>query len=173
MELNEVLLKRHSYRGMYLPDPVPRDQLRRILEAGLAAPSGCNLQSVHLVAVDDPALQAEIGGMLHKPGFASAPAAVVVFSKVKYAADGHEYHAQDYAAAIENMLLTITDLGYASCWVEGYVRFYENIAERLARALKAPQGWNAVAYLPVGKPVQSAQPAPKAPFEERAGFNTF
>lgn len=173
MELTQAILNRHSYRGMYLPDPVPRSHLQKILEAGLAAPSGCNLQSVHLVAVDDPTLMGEIGGMLHKPGFASAPAAVVVFSKMKYAADGHEYRAQDYAAAIENMLLTITDLGYASCWVEGYVRFYENIAEKLARALKAPQDWHAVAYLPVGRPAQPVQPTAKAPFEERAGFNAF
>lgn len=74
MELIQAILNRHSYRGMYLPDPVPREHLQKILEAGLAAPSGCNLQSVHLVAVEDPALMGEIGGMLHKPGFASAPA---------------------------------------------------------------------------------------------------
>ena len=60
MELIQAILNRHSYRGMYLPDPVPREHLQKILEAGLAAPSGCNLQSVHLVAVEDPALMGEI-----------------------------------------------------------------------------------------------------------------
>ena len=38
----ELILARHSYRGKYRPDPVPREDLTAIMEAGLAAPSGCN-----------------------------------------------------------------------------------------------------------------------------------
>ena len=45
-----------SYRGRYLPTPVPREHMRAILEAGLSAPSGCNKQTTSLIAVDDPAL---------------------------------------------------------------------------------------------------------------------
>ena len=42
--------------GRYEPEPVPREDLRKIMEAGLAAPSGCNKQTVSLVAANDPAL---------------------------------------------------------------------------------------------------------------------
>lgn len=35
-------------------DSVPREDLVRIMEAGLAASSGCNKQTTYLVAIDDP-----------------------------------------------------------------------------------------------------------------------
>ena len=54
--LIELILNRSSYRGKFRPDSVPREDLRAILEAGLAAPSGCNKQTTSLIAVDDPGL---------------------------------------------------------------------------------------------------------------------
>ena len=50
MDVIEAIKTRHSYRGEYLPDPVPREDLVTIMEAGLAAPSGCNMQTTSLVA---------------------------------------------------------------------------------------------------------------------------
>ena len=44
----EVISARRSYRGKYLPDPVPREDLQRILQSGLDAPSGCNRQTTSL-----------------------------------------------------------------------------------------------------------------------------
>ncbi len=40
----EAIYNRHSYRGEYESTPVPRKDLIKIMEAGLAAPSGCNKQ---------------------------------------------------------------------------------------------------------------------------------
>ena len=54
MDTMKTILARHSYRGKYLPAPVPREHLQMIMEAGLAAPSGCNKQTTSLIAVDDP-----------------------------------------------------------------------------------------------------------------------
>ena len=45
-----TILTRTSYRGKYTPTPVPREHLRQLLEAGLAAPSGCNKQTTSLIA---------------------------------------------------------------------------------------------------------------------------
>ena len=39
MELFEAIFARRSYRGMYKADPVPREDLKKIAEAALAAPS--------------------------------------------------------------------------------------------------------------------------------------
>ena len=44
MDAIEAILNRHSYRGRYRPEPVPREDLVTIMNAGLAAPSGCNKQ---------------------------------------------------------------------------------------------------------------------------------
>ena len=45
MDTMQTILERKSYRGKYVADPVPREHLQAILEAGLAAPSGCNKQT--------------------------------------------------------------------------------------------------------------------------------
>ena len=56
----DLIMNRRSYRGKFKPDPVPREDLAAILEAGLAAPSGCNKQTTSLIAVDDPAILARL-----------------------------------------------------------------------------------------------------------------
>ena len=54
MDVFEAVLNRHSYRGKYKDIPVPREDLVKIMKAGLSAPSGCNKQTTSLIAVDDP-----------------------------------------------------------------------------------------------------------------------
>lgn len=173
MEMLNVIRNRRSYRGMYQPTPVPREKLRTILEAGLDAPSGCNKQTTSLIALDDPALVAKIGGMMDKPNFASAPAAICVLTKRIIAYRDRTYYIQDYSAAIENMLLAITDLGYASCWVEGHITDADRIGRRMADALNVPEDMELVAYLPVGIPADELSTPKKKAFEERAWFNGY
>jgi len=38
----DVIISRSSYRGTYKNTSIPREDLKQIMEAGLAAPSGCN-----------------------------------------------------------------------------------------------------------------------------------
>lgn len=173
MELLEGIAKRHSYRGMYLPTPVPRAHLQTLLEAGLAAPSGCNKQTTSLLALDDPAVVKEIGAMMDKPNFASAPAAICVLTKRIIAYRDRTYYMQDYAAAIENILLAATALGYASCWVEGHITDADQIGRHMADALGVPQDMELVAYLPIGLAADEQILPKKKPFEERAWFNRF
>ena len=55
MSMIEIIQKRRSYRGKFKPTPVPREDLIKIMQAGLAAPSGCNKQTTSLIAVDERA----------------------------------------------------------------------------------------------------------------------
>jgi nitroreductase len=43
------------------PDPVPNELIRNILEAGVCAPSGGNMQRWRFLVVKDPAIQQTIG----------------------------------------------------------------------------------------------------------------
>ncbi len=36
--------------------------------------------------------------------------------------EGHSFQVEDCAAAVENMLLAITALGYATVWIDGWLR---------------------------------------------------
>ena len=173
MTLFEAIARRYSYRGPYLPAPVPREALRSILEAGLAAPSGCNLQTTRLIGIDDPRLAQAAGGLIHK-NFGSAPAAIGVLTEPVAGYADRYFNVQDYAAAIENMLLAITALGYASCWVEGQVTSNPQCQAELAKLLKIPSAYTLAAYLPVGLAAEQAPPRPQfKSFEERVSFNGF
>ena len=174
MELFDVIAARHSYRGSYLPEQVPRADLQRIMEAGLAAPSGCNKQTTSLIAVDDPDLLAQIYGIMDS-FCKDAPAVICVTTKriVAYK-DGWGndrcYGVQDYSAAIENMLLAITALGYASCWIEGHITDADEQDKQIAALLNLPADERAVCILPVGRPADAVKVVTKQPFSERARF---
>lgn len=173
MNALEAILARRSYRGEYEPTPVPREHLTAILEAGLAAPSGCNKQTTSLIAVDDPAVLKKLLSVMRPPVGETAPAAICVLTRRIVAYRDRCYAVQDYSAAIENMLLAITALGYQSCWYEGHITDEDRLGDQMARALGVPEEYELVCFLPVG--VAKTQPTPprKKPFGERAWFNAF
>ena len=120
MNVLDAIQSRRSYRGKYKNIPVPREDLIRIMQAGLSAPSGCNKQTTSLIAVDDPAILSKIHRVVDPPVGETAPAAVFVLTQRINAYRDKCFAVQDYSAAIQNMLLAVTDLGYRSCWYEGH-----------------------------------------------------
>ena len=81
MNMIELISSRHSYRGKYKPDPVPREDLIAIMQAGLDAPSGCNKQTTSLIAVDDPEVLKKLLGVMDPPVAGTAPAAICVLTQ--------------------------------------------------------------------------------------------
>ena len=175
MDTFDAIAGRHSYRGPYLPDPVPRADLTRIMEAGLAAPSGCNKQTTSLVAVDDAQVLARLRATIDPPlKRENAPAAICVITRREPAYRDKCFAVQDYSAAIENMLLAITALGYASCWYEGHITDDDRICDKMSAILEVPEGHDLVCYLPVGRPDREVRGvAKKLPPAQRAWFNAF
>ncbi len=173
MNVREAVLTRHSYRGEYQGSTVPREDLMKILEAGLAAPSGCNKQTTSLIAVDDPAVMEKVQEIVGERKIKRSPAAVCVLTQRVIAYEDRCFAVQDYSAAIENMLLAIVDLGYESCWYEGYLTGHDRMGERLAKLLGVPEEYELICYLPVGKAAEEVTVREKKPFGERAWFNRF
>jgi len=175
MDLFDVIKKRFSYRGPYESTPVPREDLKKILEAGLAAPSGCNKQTTSLIAVDDPELINSIFNIVKKNGFSGKipPAGICVLTQRIPAYDDYYFNVQDYSAAIQNILLAITALGYESCWIEGQITERSETQEQIAKILNTPREYIIVGFLPVGvSQGDGRRPRYKA-FSERAWFNGF
>ena len=173
MDTLQAIMNRRSYRGKYKDTPVPREDLRRILEAGLAAPSGCNKQTVSLIAVDDPELLKQLRAVIQPPVGETAPAMICVLTQRIAAYRDRCFATQDYAAAIQNMLLAIVALGYQSCWYEGHITDEDRIGDRMARILGVPEGYELVCFLPVGVAAEEPKPPRKKGFEERTWFNGF
>ena len=173
MDILELIQNRHSYRGKYRSIPVPREDLIKIMQAGLAAPSGCNKQTTSLIAVDDPQVLARLHAVIDPPVGETAPAVICVLSRRIIAYRDRCFAVQDYSAAIENMLLAITALGYQSCWFEGHITDTDRIGYKMAQILGVPDDYELVCFLPVGI-AESAPALPKKKeFEERAWFNSF
>ena len=173
MQTMKTILTRRSYRGKYLPDSVPREHLKMILEAGLAAPSGCNKQTTSLIAVDDSELLTRLHAVIDPPIGETAPAMICVLTEQLIAYRNRTFYVQDYAAAIENMLLAIESLGYASCWIEGHITDIDQIGRKMADILGVPEHMELVCFLPVGRPAEAAKQPSKKPFDERAWFNGY
>jgi nitroreductase len=53
MDFFDAVANRHSYRGKYSAHPVPVEDLQKIVQAGIDAPSGCNMQTTEFVIVTD------------------------------------------------------------------------------------------------------------------------
>ncbi len=173
MSVIDTIRMRHSYRGRYKSDPIPREDLKTIMDAGLAAPSGCNKQTTGLICVDDPEILGRIHAVIDPPVGETAPAMICVLTQRIIAYRDRCFAVQDYSAAIENMLLTIVDLGYQSCWYEGHITDEDRIGDKIAEILHVPDDYKLVCILPIGV-AESTPIAPmKKGFEERAWFNGF
>ena len=82
------------------------------------------------------------------------------------------FAVQDYAAAVENVMLAIAALGYAGVWMDGQTRMDGN-DERIAALLRVPAGMTVHSLIPFGVPEQQPRQAPKKPFGERAVYDHF
>ncbi len=140
------------------------------MQAGLAAPSGCNKQTVSLLAVDEPAVLDRPRLMIDPPAGETAPAIICVLSQKIIAYRDRCFAVQDHAAAIENMLLVIAE---QSCWYGGHITNEDRIGRQMAKILGVPGEYELVCFLPVGVSESIPSPPKKKAFEERAWFNRF
>ena len=169
----ETIKARTSYRGEFKDKAIPREDLIKIMEAGLAAPSGCNKQTTSLIAVDDVDLLCKLREVIKPQVAETAPAIICVLSQKIIAYRDRCFSVQDYSAAIQNMLLAIVELGYQSCWYEGHITDVDAIGRKMADILGVPEDYELVCFLPIGIATQPLNYADKKPFEQRAWFNGF
>ena len=170
MDLFEAIARRHSYREAFTDAPVPRDDLRKIVQAGIQAPSAKNEQVVSFVIVDDPEVLGRLRQIIDRPVCNTARAMIVCVADPRPILGEWSFAAEDCAAAVENMLLAITALGYATVWLDGVLRA-ENKAARIAELLGVPAGKQVRIVLPIGVPAQKLAQKEKLPFAQRAFFN--
>ncbi len=172
MDLFEAIQKRHSYRGPFRPTPIAREDLQRIVQAGIQAPSARNEQVVSFVIVDEPQLLGQIAEIVDRPACETAAAMIVCVIDPRPILEELSFAAEDCAACVENMLLAVTALGYATVWLDGVLRRMQK-AERIARLLGVPAGRQVRVLLPLGVPEEPGTQKEKLPFAQRAWFNRY
>ncbi len=165
----DILTAIHSRRSVrkFTDEAVPRDDLERIVAAGIEAPSGCNLQLRQYVIVDSPEVMDHIRRV--SKWLASAPAAIVIVVEPTATRYG-ELWIQDASAAMENMLLAAVGMGYGACWVEGVVRRNE---DHLREVLALPEHLRVWSLTPIGRPAEAPERPEKSSFTDVTHYNRF
>ncbi len=150
-----AIQKRRSVRR-FTGAPVPRETLLAALEAAMAAPSARNLKPwSFLVVTEKPAIQAICRAHPYAGFGADAGAVVLPFGSKR----DSKWFDQDMAAATENLLIAIADLGLGATWCG-----MDDERQSAIRALVGlPLDQFAFALIPVGVPVEP--PVPRTQFE--------
>jgi nitroreductase len=162
MDVMEAIRTRRTVRR-YSGQPVPREHLEQIVDAGRLAATGNNKQPWAFIVVSEADVMARLRiPDDHWSALAGAFIAVVMDSE-------SSWWVEDGAAAVQNMLLAAHALGYGACWLEGYTR---RNADIFRAALKIPADRQLFTLLTVGVPAE--QPVKeKKPLDEVIHWQTY
>ncbi len=153
----------------YTDEPVSKEDIEQVIEAGIWAASGANAQSSIVVAVTNKelrdrlsAMNAAVAGMpADKDPFYGAPVVLVVLDKADAPTPVY-----DGSLCIGNMLLAASSMGLGACWIH---RAKEEFASDEGKAILADLGiegdYVGVGHCILGHPAQPG--TPKARKENR------
>jgi len=172
MDFFDVIKQRYTHKEKFLGTPVPREHLEKIAKAGLDAPNANNCQCVSLVIIDDKEVLSKLCAIAATDGLRTAPAAIAVLSDPSHFEGAQDLNREDVAAAVENMLLAATALGYVSVWLD-YMLLDKEVQQAYLKVLGAPETFMAPVILPIGKPDGEGSRRVKKPYNEKMWINRY
>jgi len=146
MEALEAIQQRRSIRK-FTDAPIPKPDMEKIVDAGRLAATGSNRQPWDFVVVTDRETIERFNAAGSWISQAAAVIAVVMDPQSRW-------WVEDGSAAIQNMLLAATALGYGGCWVEGDALPRE---DQFKQMLGVPKEKRILAIVPLGVPAESPQ----------------
>ncbi len=180
MELLDVIKGRRSIRS-FKGDPVPRDLIIEVLEAGTWAPSAKNGQQWRFTVLTGEAKKSltdlfrkelqifiarfgkeESGSSLNTCAIMEeAPVLIMVWNSGE---KGWETEAHGVAAAIQNMLLRAHDLGLGGLWIGDIYYAIDTLREYLGKP------WKLMAAVSLGYAAGEGRMPPKMSVDEVSEF---
>lgn len=179
MDLSEAIKGRRSVRR-FLPDPIPRDAIEKILELAQWAPSAMNRQDWRFIVVEGDKKEALLKitatafdhfrpvleeNFPDKPKiieaskrffetYGSAP--VIILAYGGHFTTGMEDPCS-VSCAVQNLLLAAYDAGLGAVWADSAV-FYK---EKEINELMGMEGRKLVCLVPIGYPDETPRAAPR------------
>ena len=180
MELMDAVKGRRSIRK-YQDKPVPKQLIKKVLEAGIWAPSAKNMQQWRFTVLtgkskDDftsffqRTLDAHIkehgedttGSALYScTVMKKSPVLIMVWNAGEW---NHVVEEHSVAAAIQNMLLRAHELGLGSLWIADIIYGKKALEEHLGKT------WSLSAAITLGYPDGEGSIPPKMTVEEVTEF---
>jgi len=144
------ILNRHSCRN-FTGGSIYDGDLNLLLESLRWAPSAGNIQPCFFYLVKNDEIKKKLAKAAYGQYFLARAALVFVVccnpeeSAAYYGERGRNlYCFQDTAAAVENLLIAATALGYGSCWIGAFNE------EETKKVLNIPNNLRPIAIVPVG-----------------------
>lgn len=157
----EVIHSRKSVRH-FTERPVSEADLETLVRAGMAAPTGKNLQPwAFFIVTEKELLEGMAAELPTAKMVAQAPAAIVVCGDISLAdtTSYRNYWVMDCSAASENILLAAEAMGLGACWTASFP--YEQRMEVVRRHLQLPDHLVPLNLIPVGYPRGMESPKDK------------
>ena len=134
--------------------PVSDEDLQKILQAGMSAPSAVNQQLWEFIVVTDPQTLKSLGSELpYAKMLLHAHAAIVVCGNLAKTFNRNPkslYWIMDCSAATENILLAVEMLGLGAVWTAVYPEAQR--VEVVRRILNLPEQIIPLNVIPIGVP---------------------
>lgn len=161
MDVLTALRTRRTVRR-FRPDPVPRTVLLDMVDCARLAPSAANLQPLRFVAVDEPALAADLYGLVKLGSYLEGDEVIGdrpeerpgAYVAVLFEDTGVTWSTRDLGAACHSLLLAAHAHGYATCWIANIQR------KPLRELLVIPEHLSLDCLVAVGLPAETSRPAP-------------
>ncbi len=151
----DIIKSRRSNRAFKKDIQIPNEELEKILEAGIWAPSGHNHQPYFFTVIQNKELIKDLNYLSKESGknftdeiikkmcenetfniFYDAPTVIIV-SYDKEAVTPIE----DTSAAVQNILLAAESLGIASCWIGIPKKYFFEITAEEKEKFGIPEGF--------------------------------
>jgi len=165
---------RYSHKEKFITSAtIPLSDLEKIAQAGLDAPSGVNRQTVQLIILPNRESIDPLARIAPTAGMETAPAAIAVLTDGNITPhDRTNFEKEDYSAAVQNILIAATALGYSSLWLDS--PFFTVEAQTAAReVLGTPDSFHLWAVVPIGKPDGEGSRREKLPFAQRVSYGRY
>ena len=152
--VQKLIWDRRSVRD-WIPDkPVPDEMIEQILEAGRAAPTGCNLDIVRFIVIKDPKEAKMVWSDIPTP-MDQCVLIVICYDNRIYKTVGHDKLVPhnmlfDCAAAADHMCLMAHALGLGAVWLSCTKKTAANFQKKyrlprhIKQALHIAVGWGAI-----------------------------
>ena len=149
MTLIDIMLKRRSTRK-FNDEPVTKEELEKILQAALLAPTSMNRKPCNFLVVERRETLVELSKCKNHGAelIANADKAIVVIADTMKA----DTWCEDSSIALTHMHLMATELNLGSCWVQIHLRDKDGVdAEEVLRDIvKIDDHYRIVGILALG-----------------------
>ena len=148
MELTKAIKERHSVTSFKKTKTPDYHKIIEAIEAASKAPLAANHPSLRFILIQDKdkikkIAEASMQDFVGDVNFILLVCSDKTFLKKSYNERGEIYSRQQAGASIQNLLLKITDLGLATCWIGAFND------ETIKRLIKIPDNIDIEALFPI------------------------